>query len=136
METDQTPSRLVLVAAALAIGTLVVTVEAYLAGYLDYILATFRHEWGPMLVRIILVSAPFLLLAKRGVAAPIPWVTGVALTMLVWGYVIFKHLSGGFEGGTSVGNSMWIALAAFGSSAGITAICALLSQKARKASQA
>ena len=139
METDQTPPpttrRLVLSVVALTIGALVVTVEAYLAGYLDYVLSTFGQEWGPSLVRILLVSAPFLLLAKRGVTAPMPWAVGLALTVLVWGYVIFKHLSGGFEGGTSVGNSAWVALVAFGSSAGITIICALLSRNGRTTSQ-
>jgi hypothetical protein len=137
MGTDQaSPSRLVLSVAALTIGTLVVAIEAYLIGYLDYVLSTFADEWVPMLVRVLLVSAPFLLLAKRGVTAPMPWAVGLALTVLVWGYVIFKYLSGGFEDGTSVGISMWLALVALGSSAGITIICALLSRNGRKAPQA
>jgi len=139
METDQalppTSRRLVLSVVALTIGTLVVTVEAYLVGYLDYVLSTFVAEWWPMLVRILLVSVPFLLLAKRGVTAMMPWAIGLALTMLVWGYVIFRHLSGGFEGGTLVGNSIWIGLVALGSTAGITITCALLSRRnGRKAS--
>lgn len=82
-----------------------------------------------MLVRILLVSVPFLLLAKRGVTATMPWAIGLVLTMLVWGYVTFKHLSGGFEGGTSADNSIWIGLVALGSSAGIAIICALLSRR-------
>src|SRR5687767_3232729 len=100
-------SRLVLGIAALTIGTFVVVVEAYFVGYLDYVLSAFAEEWAPLLIRVLLVSAPFLLLAKRRVTAPMPWTVGLALTMLVWGYVIFKALSGGFEGGTSVGNSVW-----------------------------
>ncbi len=141
METVQTPAlpprRLVLGVIALTIGALVVTVEAYLVGYLDYVLSTFADEWGPMLVRVLLVSAPFLLLAKRRVTALMPWAVGLALTVLVWGYVIFKHLSGGFKDGTSVSNSMWPALVALSSTATITITCALLSRRnGRKASQA
>ncbi len=138
MKTDEAlPSkwRLVLSVIALTIGTLVVTLEAYLVGYLNYVLTTFENEWWPMLIRILLVSAPFLLLAKRGVKASTPWAIGLALTVLVWGYVIFKHLSGGFEGGTLAGNSIWIGLVALGSAAGITVTCALLTHRnGRKAS--
>jgi len=130
------PSRLILAVAALAIGILVVVAEAYLVGYLDYVMSALSDEWAPMLVRVLLVSAPFLLLTKRGVTTLMPWAAGLVLTVAVWGYEISKQLSGGFEGGTSVGNSMWVAAVAIGSSVGISVICALLSRNGRKASQA
>lgn len=116
---------------ALVIGGVVVTVEAHLDGYLNYLLTAFADEWAPMLFRVLLVSAPFLLLAKRRVTRLIPWAVALAMTVLVWGYVIFKNLSGGFDGGTSVGNSMWIALVALSSTVGITIVCAFLSHRER-----
>jgi hypothetical protein len=137
METERVRaapvSRIVLAAIALALGAIVVTLEAYLVGYLDYILSTLAlaDEWLPVLIRVLLISAPFLLLAKKGVAAMMPWIVGVALTVLVWGYVVFKHLSGAFDEGTSVGNSMWVALVALGSTAIITIICALITRTTR-----
>jgi hypothetical protein len=125
---------LLLVLLALAIGTTVMTVEAYLDGYLDYLESALGEEWAPMLFRVLLVSLPFLVLAVRGITRPAPWVVGIVLTVLVWGYVVFKFRSGGFEGGTSVGNSMWLALVGFGSSFAITAICAILSRSSQSPS--
>ena len=125
------PSRLALSIIALTIGSAIVLIEAFVVGYLDYLLSAFGDEWGPTLFRALLVSAPFLLLAKRHVTALMPWAVGLALTVLVWGWVIWKHISGGFQNGTSVGNSIWIAIVSLGSTVGITIICALLSHRGR-----
>jgi hypothetical protein len=118
-----------LLVVALAVGTIVMTVEAYLDGYLDYLLSDFGAEWAPMVVRVLLVSAPFLVLARRGATNLMPWTVGIILTALVWGCVIYESRSGAFEGGTSVGNSMWLAMVSVGSSIGIAVICALLSRR-------
>jgi hypothetical protein len=106
-------------------------VEAQLDGYLDYLVSNLGEESAPLLFRVLLVSLPFLVLAGRGVTRPMPWAVGFVLTALVWGYVVFKFRSGGFAGGTSVGNSMWIALVGFGSSIAITVVCAVLGRSPR-----
>jgi hypothetical protein len=125
-----------LVLLALAIGAIVMTVEAHLDGYLDYLTSNLGEEWAPMLFRVLLVSLPFLVLAGRGVTRRLPWVVGLILTVLVWGFVVFKFRSGDFAGGTSVGNSMWIAVLGFGSSIAITVICAILARSPRSSSSA
>ena len=121
--------RRVLPLVALVIGLVVVGVEAYLDGYLNYLLSNLGDESGPILFRVLLVSAPFLVLAWRGDASRISWATGLVLTLLVWGYIVFKFRSGGFEGGSSVGNSMWLAIFSLGSTAVITVVCAVLSRR-------
>ena len=125
-----------LVLLALAIGAIVMTVEAQLDGYLDYLTSNLGEEWAPLLFRVLLVSLPFLMLAARGIARPMPWAVGIVLTVLVWGYVVFKFRSGGFAGGTSVGNSMWMAVMGFGSSIASTVICAILARSSRSSSSA
>jgi len=114
---------------AIAIGGTVFIMEAYLVGYLDYLLSAFADEAGPMLLNMLLVSTPFLLLAKRRITSQRPWAVGRSLTLLVHGYVILKHMTGGFAGGTSVGNSMWLALVSLGSTVAITIICAILTKR-------
>lgn len=44
-------------------------------------------EWGFILFNLFIVAAPFLLLTALGVMAKLPWLVGVALTALFWGYV-------------------------------------------------
>jgi len=117
---------------ALALGLIVVSAEAYLDGYSDYLLSNLGEESGPILFRVLLVSAPFLVLAWRRDASWMSWGAALILTVLVWGYVVFQFRSGGFEGGTSVGNSMWLALFSLGSTAVITAVCAVLSRRPSK----
>ena len=138
METASTPvrriSHSVLTVVALLIGAFVVTVEAYFSGYLDYVLSVFGDEWGPILIRALLVSAPFLLLAKRGVTKPMPWAVGLVLTTLVWGYIIFQRLSGAADNQTSVGGAISFGLVSLSSSVGITIMCALLSRRTKKPS--
>lgn len=112
----------------MTIGATVVATEAYLNDYLDYLLSDFAFEWFPILVRILLVSAPFLLLANRRITALQPWLLGITLTAIVWGYVVFKHRSGGLEGETSVSASAWTVGVMLGSSASITLVCAFLSR--------
>lgn len=127
----KTPSRLQLALIALAIGIVVIGAEAILTGSADYLLSAFADEAGPLFFNVLFVSAPFLLLALRGVTRLLPWIVGLVLTLAVWGYIIGKFVSGGFEGGSSVGNAIWMAMVMLGSSAVITIICALLSRRSR-----
>src|SRR5437762_1780118 len=91
-------------------------------------LSNLGEEFGPLLVNILIAAAPFLLLAARQVTTRTPWVIGLVLMTAVWGYVAIKFVTGGFDGGTSVGNSLWLAAVSMGSSLVITFICWLVSR--------
>jgi hypothetical protein len=41
----------------------------------------------------VLAAAPFIVLALRGVTAKAPWLTGVVLTIALWGYWIYDAVS-------------------------------------------
>lgn len=123
--------RLLLILTALLIGTLIISALAVATGSTDYLLSNFADEAGPLTAHVLLASAPFLLLAARGITARLPWVVGLILTLLVLGYVIFEFLTGGFEGGTSVGNAIWLGLVLISSSVVITITCDVISRGGR-----
>ena len=51
------------------------------------------EEWGVFLVQMLIVAAPFGLLAILGIASRLPWLVGLALTISLWGYVLFEGVS-------------------------------------------
>ena len=121
--------RVFMILGALFIGTSIIVVVAIAAGSTEYLLSAFAEESGPLLSNVLIASAPFLLLAVRGITERLPWLVGLILTLLVWGYVIFELLTGGFEGGTSVGNAMWLAMVMIGSSVVIMITCHIISRR-------
>jgi hypothetical protein len=46
-------------------------------------------EWGVLLLHVLMVAAPFVLLAGVGVTAKVPWFVGLTLTAMFWGYLFF-----------------------------------------------
>lgn len=120
--------RLVPNVVALAPGILVMLALSLASGSTDYLLSAVAEELGPLVLNVLLVSAPFLLLAHRGITYLLPWAVALLLTGGVWGYVISEFLSGGTDGGTSVGNSVWLALIMLGSGLVITIICHMMTR--------
>jgi len=52
-----------------------------------------EEESGVLLFQVLLVAAPFLLLALAGVRRRAPWLTGLALTLAFWSYYVFEGVS-------------------------------------------
>lgn len=62
------------------------------------------EKWGVYLFQIILVAAPFVLLALLGVRAKLPWFVGLILTAMFWGFVFFDIISSRGDGtGANIG---------------------------------
>jgi hypothetical protein len=118
-----------LFALAIVIGTIVELILAIASGSAGYVLSSIGDEYGPLLVNILINGAPFLFLAAQGITARTPWAVGLILAALVWGYVAIEFMRGGFERGTSVGNSMWLAAISIGSNLVITIICWTVSRR-------
>lgn len=117
------------IATALGIGVILEGIVTVASGSTGYVRSNLSDEWGPLFFNVLIASAPFLLLASRGVTARTPWIIGLVLAVLVWGYVGLKFLMGGFKGGTSVGNSMWLGMVLITSSAAITITCWIVSRR-------
>jgi hypothetical protein len=115
----------------LAIGTIVIAADAAALGSLEYLQTNFADESGPLLFNVLLAATPFLVLAMRGITTKVPWAVGLAMTLLVRGYVVFKFTTGGFEGGTSVGNAVWLGMVLISSTIVITFTCYFLSRGKR-----
>lgn len=122
-----TKSRFPLIALAILIGLILESVIVLSSGAAPYLLSNLGEESGPLFFNVLFASMPFLSLALRGIKAPLPWILGLLLMSLVYGYVAAKFVTGGFEQGSSVGNAMWLALVLIGSSIVVTGICWLLS---------
>ncbi len=124
--------RAILCLAALAIGAVIIAADAAATGSLEYLRANLSDESGPLLFNALLAATPFLVLAIRGITTRLPWVVGLAMTLLVRGYVVFEFATGGFEGGTSVGNAMWLGMVLISSTIVITLTCYFLSRGKRR----
>lgn len=97
------PSRGPLAVLALAIGALTILVVVGLA-----VLVAGRappvDEVPIFLILILVVSAPFLLLALLNVRSGSPWVTGIALTALFWGLLLIDGIARAGDGsGANIG---------------------------------
>ena len=96
-------SKLKLVFAALGIG-LAVVVLTHLASAAPFVVTVL----DPML--LTMVSIPFLVLAMGGIGERLPWLTGLALTVAVWGYILFGNHqpTGGGRSGTGPGFALLV----------------------------
>lgn len=74
---------------ALAIGVLVVAGEAIAFSLLTGRPLDLADESGVLLAQMLSVAAPFGLLALAGARRALPWLTGLALTLALWGYALF-----------------------------------------------
>jgi hypothetical protein len=124
--------RLLMMWAALIIGIVINFFMATASGSIGYLLSNLGDEAGPLIFNILLPSVPFLLLAMRGITAGKPWLVGLILTMLTYGYVIFTFLSGDAKGGTAAGKAIWLALVLLVSSIVITITCHIISRTSRR----
>ncbi len=56
-------------------------------------LLTGRSMGGAMVLEAILVSVPFIAIALTGTLRKTPWLVGLALTLALWGYILYELLS-------------------------------------------
>jgi hypothetical protein len=75
----------------------------------------------------MMVATPFLLLALLGIRAARPWLLGLALTVLVWGYFLYSA-AGSDHAGISVG----LELAMVASPPAISLVCLIVALRSRK----
>lgn len=78
---------------ALAIGVVVVAGNAGLFSLLTGRSLDLQDEAWPLVLQMLIVAAPFALLAFAAVRRPAPWLTGLALTLALWGYDLFEGVS-------------------------------------------
>jgi hypothetical protein len=54
---------------------------------------------------LVMVAIPFLVLAMGGIRGRLPWLTGLALTFVTWGYILWGagQPSAGGRAGTATG---------------------------------
>jgi hypothetical protein len=51
------------------------------------------EEWGVYAFQSLLVSVPFIAVAVTGTLKKAPWITGLAFTVLLWGYYLYSGVS-------------------------------------------
>jgi hypothetical protein len=61
-------------------------------------------ERGVLLFQVAIVAAPFLLLALAGTRDKLPWLVAFALTLALWGYLLFDGVRYHWSGDTSGAN--------------------------------
>ena len=76
---------------ALAIGPLVAGGTAIAFSLLTG--RSLNHEWGNIAVQAALVSVPFIAVALTGTLRKAPWLVGLALTVILWGYYLYEGVS-------------------------------------------
>lgn len=91
-------------AAAPAIGVAVVAGQALLFTGLTGRPLELGASWGVFLFQVLLVAAPFLLLALIGTRRKSPWLVALALTLALWGYYLFDGVSYQLSGDASGAN--------------------------------
>jgi hypothetical protein len=77
---------------AIAIGVLTVTLSSLSFSLLTGRSLNLGEEWFVFLIQMLIVAAPFGLLAFMNVGR-LPWLVGLTLTLLLWGYVVFEGVS-------------------------------------------
>lgn len=118
-------SKLRMVFAALGIGVFMVALTKLASG-------------GPFSVSILdlmllmMIAIPFLVLAMGRIRARLPWLTGLALTFAIWGYILFGG-GGQPPGGGRAGTSTEFALLVLASPLLISIACIATYALARRA---
>jgi hypothetical protein len=103
---------------ALAIGPIVAGGKA-----IAFSLLTGRSVGGPIVLESILVSVPFIAIALTGTLRKAPWLVGLALTLALWGYVLYEGVSHHWYPDGSGADIFGLALVELASTLLITAIC-------------
>lgn len=75
---------------ALAIGAAMVAAHVVLFSALTGRPVHDPDEDGPRIAQILIAAAPFALLALAGARRLLPWLTALALTLALWGWVVFE----------------------------------------------
>ena len=88
MGDREASGRIGLLGLALGMGVAVVAVENILFSLLTGRPLGFAADVEPITVAI--VAAPFLILALLGARSRGPWLVAFAMTLLLWGYVLFE----------------------------------------------
>lgn len=85
--------RFMLLVAGLAIG--IVTLVTFMIIHSFFTGVDFQVEDGLSFLAIQAgwISFPFLILAVLGINRKLPWITGVTLTIALWGYSLFDAIS-------------------------------------------
>lgn len=86
---------------ALAIGLLTVAANAGVFSAATGNPINLADEWSAFLFQILLVAAPFGLLALFGVRDRAAWVLGLGVTALLWGYYLYDGIRYQLSGDTS-----------------------------------
>lgn len=78
---------------ALAVGPLVAFGTAILFSQLSGRSIDLDEEWGVLAFQALLVSIPFIAVALTGTRKAAPWIVGLSLTLVFWGYYLFQGVS-------------------------------------------
>jgi hypothetical protein len=78
---------------AIAIGVLTVALVSGSFSVLTGQPLNLAEEWSVFLFQMLIVAAPFGLLALMGVGNRLPWLVGLSLTLALWGYSLFDGVS-------------------------------------------
>jgi hypothetical protein len=105
---------------ALAIGPLVAGGEAIAFSLLTG--RSMSEEWGVIAFQSLLVSFPFIAVALTGTIKKAPWLVGLALTLSLWGYGLYRGVSYQWHPDGS-GADIGLGLIMLASPLPITAIC-------------
>ena len=91
---------------AAAIGIGVLTVLLVLGGLWLVLgeLPGLGEEWGIIGLWVLWIAAPFGLLALAGIRTRLPWLVGIILTVVLWGYFVADpFLRGDEDPGANIG---------------------------------
>jgi hypothetical protein len=123
------PMRLALLALAAAIGVgtiaLCQTVVYLITGDDPQIMNGLTF----LAIQVAFVSFPFAILAIIGIRKKTPWLSGLALTAVVWGYFLFDVIS---SRGSGEGANIGLGLIMMGSPGIIAVICLIVAREAER----
>ena len=78
---------------AIAIGVITIVIEVGAFTLLTDNVLNLREEWYVYLIQMVIVAAPFVVLALADIKFKLPWLVGLALTLSFWGYVLYDGVS-------------------------------------------
>lgn len=114
---------------AIFIGVVTVAGNTLIFSLLTGAALNLGDEFAMFAIQMVMVSVPFLLLALLGIRSRGPWLLGLGLTAILWGYYMFDSLS---RRGDGSGANIGLGLLLVASPVLISVACVVAARRTRE----